>query len=200
MTTKRSVVLSLTVSAFVAASPVSAQENDWLRFGPGNTTGAINTDYDRQFIKDWESNPPKGFATISAANIAPTKAAIKRYEEIVKAGGWQPLPDVKQLEGKSLVVAQTHPAVAVVRARLAASGDLTEASSSSTYFDRGPETAVKRFQATNGLTPTGIVDERTSLAMNVPADARLKQLKANLTRLSEFAGGSFRIPCHNSFR
>ena len=47
---------------------------------------------------------------------------------------------------------------------------------------------MKRFQATNGLTPTGIVDERTVAAMNVPADARLKQLKTNLGRLTELAG------------
>ena len=47
---------------------------------------------------------------------------------------------------------------------------------------------MKRFQATNGLTPTGIVDERTALAMSVPADVRLKQLKTNLGRVSELAG------------
>jgi murein L,D-transpeptidase YcbB/YkuD len=45
---------------------------------------------------------------------------------------------------------------------------------------------LKRFQASNGLTPTGIADKRTINALNVPADARLKQLKANITRLEEF--------------
>ena len=45
------------------------------------------------------------------------------------------------------------------------------------------EKAVKRFQASNGLTPTGIVDKRTIAALNVPAEARLKQLKTNLARL-----------------
>ena len=166
-----------------------AQDGDWLRFGPGNTTGAINaTSYDREFIKEWESNPPKGFPTMSQANIAPVKAAIKRYEGIVKAGGWRPVPDVKPLDGKSLQMAQTHASIELVRARLLASGELTEASSYTTYFDQGLEKAVKRFQATNGLTPTGIIDERTVSAMNVPADARLKQLKTNLTRLAEFGG------------
>ena len=174
--------------AMLAASPVCAQETDWLHWGPGNTTGAINTNYDREFIKEWEKNPPKGFPTLSTANIAPMKAAIKRYEDIVKRGGWQPIPDVKQMEGKSLQRAQSGPAVAVVQARFAAGGDLPEGASADGYFDAGLETAVKRFQATNGLTPTGIVDERTALAMSVPADVRLKQLKTNLGRVSELAG------------
>jgi L,D-transpeptidase YcbB len=169
--------------------PAAAQDNDWLRFGPGGTTGAINTGYDREFIKEWEKNPPKGFPTVSAANIAPTKAAIKRYEDIVKRGGWQAIPDVKPLEGKSLQMGQTHPIVALVAARLAATGELEGQAGASGYFDGALEKAVKRFQATNGLTPTGIVDERTAAAMSVPADARLKQLKTNLGRLAEFAGG-----------
>lgn len=171
----------------LAVMPVHAQENDFPRFGPGAATGAINGTYDREFIKEWESNPPKGFPTLSAANLAPMKAAIKRYEDIVKSGGWQPIPDVKPLEGKSLQMAVTHPYVALVRARLAASGDLEDASSYTTYFDQGLEKAVKRFQASNGLTPTGIVDERTATAMSVPADARLKQLKVNQGRLTELA-------------
>ncbi len=45
---------------------------------------------------------------------------------------------------------------------------------------------MKRFQASTGLTPTGIVDKRTIAALNVPAAARLRQLRANLARLQEF--------------
>ena len=72
-------------------------------------------------------------------------------------------------------------------ARLATSGDLEGGSSSGGYFDGALEKAVKRFQASNGLTPTGIVDDRTASAMNVPADVRLKQLKTNLGRVAELA-------------
>ena len=46
---------------------------------------------------------------------------------------------------------------------------------------------MKRFQASNGLAPTGIVDKRTIAALNVPAEVRLTQLKANLTRLTDLA-------------
>ncbi|MGL4396887.1 MAG: L,D-transpeptidase family protein, partial [Hyphomicrobium sp.] len=80
------------------------------------------------------------------------------------------------------------PSVAMLRTRLAASGDLKDEDDGSASFDMGLEKAVKRFQASNGLTPTGIVDKRTIAALNVPADARLKQLKANLARLQSLAG------------
>jgi len=184
----RPLIVAYAMSAFLAATPALAQDNDWLRWGAGNATGTINTGVDREFIKAWEKNPPKGFPTLSQANLAPMKAAIKLYEDIVKRGGWQPLPDVKQLEGKSLQLGQTAPGVALVAARLAMTGDLEGGSGSAGYFDAALEKAVKRFQASNGLTPTGIVDDRTATAMSVPAEARLKQLKLNLTRVAELAG------------
>lgn len=54
-------------------------------------------------------------------------------------------------------------------------------------FDGTLERSVRRFQASNGLTPTGIVDKRTIAALNVPAAARLRQLRTNLGRLTEVA-------------
>ena len=77
-----------------------------------------------------------------------------------------------------------HPAVVVLRQRLRASGDLRAAPTfSETHFDYYVEKAVKRFQASNGLAPTAVVDKRTRAAMNVSAKARLQQLKINLGRL-----------------
>ena len=37
---------------------------------------------------------------------------------------------------------------------------------------------MKRFQASNGLTPTGVVDKRTIAALNVPAQVRLQAASA----------------------
>jgi murein L,D-transpeptidase YcbB/YkuD len=112
--------------------------------------------------------------------VAATKSAIKRYGEIVAAGGWRPLPDVELQSGMS------SSAVALLRERLLLSGDLKEQGSSASY-DFYIEKAVKRYQASNGLAPTGIVDKRTIAALNIPAASRLKQLKANLTRLTELS-------------
>ncbi len=178
-----------TAMTAIAMTSAFAQDTDWLRFGPSNTTGTLATPYDREFIRDWETNPPKGFPTASQANIAPMKAAIKRYEDIVKAGGWQPIPNPRGLSEKSFQPGQVDPAIGLIRARLAASGDLEGAAGGSNSFDGAVEKAVKRFQASNGLTPTGLVDERTAAAMSVPADARLKQLKINLSRVAEFGTG-----------
>lgn len=162
-----------------AVTPAAAQVD--LQFGPaGPRTNGDSTD--REFIKDWEGNPPPGFPTLSPANIAAMKTAIKQYSDLVAKGGWQSVPEVELRAG------QTHFAVSVLRDRLIASADLKPDDGSGETFDGDLEKAVKRFQASNGLTPTGIVDERTIAALNVPAEGRLKQLKLNLGRLGEYAG------------
>jgi L,D-transpeptidase YcbB len=174
-------VLAGTVGLLCGAIlPAGAQDFAAILSGAANG-GPTSGTYDREFIRNWESNPPKGFATLSKYNIEPTKAAIKRYAEIDKAGGWVSLPDLQLQAGMS------DPAVTLLRARLAMSGDLKDADTTSASFDFELEKAVKRFQASNGLTPTGIVDKRTVGALNVPASARLKQLKVNLGRLSDLA-------------
>ena len=178
-------VLAAVVSTLFAglATPVAAQ--DYANILSGGAYGAPTAgSYDREFIREWESNPPKGFATLSKANIEPTKAAIKRYTDIDKAGGWISLPDMQLQAGMS------DPAVSLLRSRLFASGDLRDSDVTSISFDLDLEKAVKRFQAANGLTPTGIVDKRTVGALNVPASARLKQLKVNLGRLSDLAAST----------
>ena len=149
--------------------------------GPGAGTGTGGGSTDREFIKDWEGNPPPGIATLASANIAATNAAIKKYAAIVAAGGWSVVPEIEMRAG------QTHFAVSVLRDRLAASGDLKDATSGNEVFDETLETAVKHFQASNGLTPTGVVDARTIAALNVPASGRLKQLKNNVARLQGYA-------------
>ncbi len=109
------------------------------------------------------------------------KAAIKRYAEVVKDGGWNPVPEVQLQSGV------TSQAVGILRQRLLLSGDLKEGSNYPDYFDHYLERAVKRFQASNGLSPTGIVDQRTIAALNVPASARLRQLRTNLDRVTQLA-------------
>jgi murein L,D-transpeptidase YcbB/YkuD len=147
---------------------------------PGSAYASQGDPADRAFVKEWEATPPKGYPTLSPANVAATKAAIKRYSEIVAAGGWRPLPDVELQSGMS------SSAVALLRERLLLSGDLME-KGGSTSFDFYVEKAVKRYQASNGLAPTGVVDKRTIASLNIPAESRLKQLKANLARLTELS-------------
>ncbi len=182
MTAKLARLVAAAVAlAAISAAPAAAQVDFGIQFGPvGDGPGSSRTD--RSFVKEWEGNPPPGFPTLSAANIEATKRAIERYARIVEAGGWPLVPEVQMRAGES------NPAVPFLRQRLLASGDLEDASAESTAFDLALEKAVMRFQASNGLTPTGVVDRRTLPALNVPADARLAQLKKNLPRLAEFAG------------
>jgi murein L,D-transpeptidase YcbB/YkuD len=140
-------------------------------------TGSVDAG-EREFIREWEASPAKGRPTLGAANIGPTKAAIARYAVIAAKGGWRKLPDVK------LQLGTTHPAVLLLRQRLRLSGELRDDGYTSEYFDYNLDQAVRRYQAANGLAPTGAVDKATVTAMNVAAASRLKQLRTNLARLS----------------
>ncbi len=75
----------------------------------------------------------------------------------------------------------------VLRQRLMISGELARRQADSFGFGYGEdlEAAVRRFQFNHGLRITGRVDKPTLQALNVPAEARLAQLRANLQRLRE---------------
>lgn len=172
----------------IAPTAAADEYMNGIQFGPvGRGTGGGGESYDREFVREWESNPPKGYATLSKANIDATKNAITRYGAMVAAGGWAPLPEPIKVDGQwqQLQAGSSDPAVRLLRSRLQMSGELKDGNGESSSFDYALEKAVKRFQASNGLSPTGIVDKRTVAALNVPAEARLKQLKTNLTRLQQ---------------
>jgi murein L,D-transpeptidase YcbB/YkuD len=164
-----------------AAGPAAAQygDNSWMGvLGPGYGGISTREPTEREFIRDWEMSPAKGFPTLSPANAGPMRVAIARYTAISARGGWRRLPDVKLQQGT------THPAVALLRERLSLSGELTDGGASD-YFDYDLDQAVRRYQEVNGLAPTGTLDKGTVAAMNVPAASRLKQLRTNLARLGE---------------
>ncbi len=155
-----------------------ASIDDWMKFDGGKDW---DPGFDRSFAQDWETQPAKGFPTLSPANLDHMKAAIKRYADIVANGGWNNLPLV------DLRVGKTHPAVVALRQRLHAEGDLGADGGYPETFDSYVEKAVKVAQARNGLAPTGVVDKATIMALNVPASARLRQLRTNLTRIESLA-------------
>jgi murein L,D-transpeptidase YcbB/YkuD len=166
-----------------AATASASDSNDWMKFSNSPRDSSTSRNYEREFTKEWEANPPRGFATLAPANLEATKAAIKHYTDVVARGGWKAIP-----EGK-LEVGSSGPAVALLRERLTLSRDIQEDSSFPEQFDYYLEKGVKRFQAASGLTPTGIVDKYTLAALNVPAASRLRQLKLNLGRLQELTRG-----------
>ncbi len=193
-TTAARVRLGVSILSGVAAlaliaptAPAQASEGSQWAYGFGQPAAAISgspsqQSYDQSFAREWEANPPKGFPTLSRENLNAMKEAIKRYADIVAAGGWKTVPDGQLQPGSS------GAGVAILRDRLKLSGDLRDSDNYDLGFFEGTlERAVRRFQASNGLTPTGIVDKRTIAALNVPAAARLRQLQSNLGRLNEMA-------------
>ncbi len=104
------------------------------------------------------------------------RGALAKYRRIADAGGWARVP-----EGPTLRSGDTDPRIASLRARLAAEGYLD--SSPSTLFDEELALAAKAFQANHGLDVDGAVGPGTLKALNVPADARVDQIRLSLERL-----------------
>lgn len=114
---------------------------------------------------------------------AAMELAIFRYQDIVARGGWPVVP-----AGQTLQLGMQDPAVAVLRQRLIASGDLNASAGTSDIFDSFVETAVRYFQARHGIPADGTVGPTTFAALNVSADMRLQQLLTNRDRVRELAG------------
>jgi murein L,D-transpeptidase YcbB/YkuD len=165
----------------VGSASAQADLGGWV-FGPVEGSSPNDPASERQALKEFERNPPPGFPTLAMANIEATKAAIKHYTDIVAGGGWVAVPDAMVKPGES------HFAIVELRDRLRVSGELAAGSSHSEVLDDELVQALKAFQTNNGLTPSGRLDKPTVAALNVPAADRLKQLKTNLSRLTEMAG------------
>ncbi len=106
------------------------------------------------------------------------KRALARYRQLAAAGGWRQIPS-----GPSLKAGMTDPRVRAVRARLRVTGELADASGpDSPVFDDGLERAVANFQRRHGLDADGVIGPATLTAMNLPATARIDQLRVNLER------------------
>lgn len=164
----------------LSAGGVSAQDHSWsLSFGPTGGGSAAVTE--RQKLREIERNPDAGLPTLSPENVAATRAAIKRYTDIVASGGWPTLPDEQVRPGESSF------SVIMLRDRLAISGELPDGGSRSQVLDGALVEALKTYQTNNGLTPNGRLDRATIAALNVSAEDRLRQLKLNVTRLSKLA-------------
>ncbi len=157
-------------------SSADVGSEDW-----GKTWNARGSSYEQSFDRSigrkLESQPAKGYPTLSKSNIAPLQATIKHYHAIVVRGGWKPLPMMKLRAGVR------HHAVVVLRRRLELTRDLQAGSGYSKLYGYYLTEAVKRYQHRNGLTPTGVVNKPTIMALNVSAKVRLNQLKTNLARL-----------------
>jgi L,D-transpeptidase YcbB len=121
---------------------------------------------------------------LSPDALAATEQMVEYYRDIAARGGWQPVQGVQGLR-----VGSKSPAVMALRQRLIITGDLDPSAGESQIYDSYVEAAVRRFQARHGISSTGTVTGPTVTAMNVPVDARIRQLEINLGRLRGLVGG-----------
>ncbi|MBI1422450.1 MAG: L,D-transpeptidase family protein [Gammaproteobacteria bacterium] len=107
------------------------------------------------------------------------RAALARYRQLAKAGGWPLLPP-----GPTLREGMQHAQIRILRKRLLAEGDLHEDTPAMdpNRFDPAVKFAVDRFQVRHGLKMDGAVGPATRAAMNIPIAERITQIKLNMER------------------
>jgi murein L,D-transpeptidase YcbB/YkuD len=110
-----------------------------------------------------------------------TAKASERYAAIADAGGW---PVVTALSPGA-----KGKAVATLRQRLAAEGDLSPEKATGEAYDADVKAAVQTFQERHGLKKSGAVAGATLKAMNVPAAQRFRQLVSSAQRLAGYMFG-----------
>lgn len=120
---------------------------------------------------------------LSQQTIYFTQQAIAKYQRIAQTGGWEHIDT-----GDILRIGVNNPAVAALRRRLVASGDMPPGYGASHIFDANVQAAVRKFQLRHGLFTDGAVGRETLAALNVPVEKRLQQLRTNLVRLSSMGG------------
>lgn len=188
-------VATLVAAGLASTSALARDGHTWLASIGKKSSDQSDSGsgfWSQSFNGAFAGSGPKnnGRPTLSKRNIEPMQLAIKRYQKIVKAGGWKSIP--KGTDKLKLQRGMKHPSVALIRKRLLATGDMKSGSAASNSFDYYVEQGLMRFQKRHGLKPTGnLINKtrrsrqgtRTIAALNVSAKARLRQLKGNLQRL-----------------
>jgi murein L,D-transpeptidase YcbB/YkuD len=132
-------------------------------------------------------------------------AGLKTYRQIAAKGGWPRIasgPDMRlgldddRVPALKTRLAIEDPQAAKVFAQRASNppvADPTDANSDSAasatppgpdplLYDADVDQAVRAFQARHGIDTTGVVGKGTLAALNVTAQARVQQIKANMER------------------
>jgi murein L,D-transpeptidase YcbB/YkuD len=143
--------------------------------------------------------PPAAEAEATPVEETPELAALARalaqYQAIAAAGGWPTLPADLRLGTPSVGAerparpAPPPPTADVLLRlclRLAIDGDIGAAACDPPVapdtYDRQLEAAVRRFQARYGLEVDGVIGAATIRELNVPAEARARQIALNAAR------------------
>ncbi len=106
------------------------------------------------------------------------KDQLQKYFDIARRGGWQTI----STSDKSIKKGAVSPAVLAIKKRLQITGELPAGDTSAAFTDQ-LEQAVKTFQRSRGLTPSGVVNQSLIKEMNVPVLKHVQQLLLNMGRM-----------------
>jgi len=177
----------LLVVAAGAASAQGAEGNWWEAItGSGSQPRRTSDEDPRRRAEVLDDLRTDATPLRSDVMIEALEGAIQRYQAIVDRGGWPMVPGSRMFRPED-----DDERMPVLRQRLMISGELSRRAASSGFgfgYGEDLEPAVRRFQHNNGLRVTGRVDKPTLLALNVPAQARLAQLRVNMQRLRDLTG------------
>jgi murein L,D-transpeptidase YcbB/YkuD len=103
--------------------------------------------------------------------------ALRTHRQLLADGGWPTVPG-----GETLKPGMRDPRVVALRRRLAVTGDLAGQPLDDDSFDDALAAAVRAFQERHRLNPDAEVGPATLAELNVPAEARVRQIQVNLER------------------
>lgn len=126
-----------------------------------------------------ERSVDQAFAMARPQNplYAKLRDALTQLRASAAQGGWPSVPD-----GPTLKPGMKDARVEALRARMVAGGYLDPTLAHGHHFDNPLADAVKRFQADQYLDADGSVGAGTLASLNVPVQARIGQVRANLER------------------
>jgi murein L,D-transpeptidase YcbB/YkuD len=106
------------------------------------------------------------------------RAALQQHRAVAAGGGWPKLSP-----GGTLEIGSKGPRVVELRERLRISGDLHETPvEDPELFDEALSQAVMQFQRRHGIEADGRVGKRALNSLNVPVEATIRQIEANMER------------------
>jgi murein L,D-transpeptidase YcbB/YkuD len=109
------------------------------------------------------------------------RQALAQYRALASRGGW---PHIAA--GPPLQMGDRDPRVRSLRQRLRTAGEVSQAAwkdpKDADLFDDVVDKALRRFQQAHGLEVDGVLGQSTLAALNVSAEARGRQIAANMER------------------